>query len=465
MGTQVITVPGVGELEFPDSMTDAQIRAVLKRKLPELRAAPGVGTLPVEAAPFLQQARAQMLGENAAGAAFLAGTAAGARMLPGTAAQVAAPGLGGRLVSQMGLAAAGEALGEMIEAPVTGEGLSPGKIALAPAFPVAARAVGGALTGATALPAAIQRTGQRLLPGRFQAAQEGAQAALRGTVGQFADEAAGAGAAFQASKAAAGHGSTLPAAPLAAMVDDVAATAIPEDKPVQDVLALVRSRIQPDGTISLTDLERLRRYLGKQGGAGTAKEVRALQKGLYETLEQAAQSTPGAADLREALRLHKLGRAAELLDGFLTKPGVMSQMPQGGPGAGPALNVPAFIKQVDKHRQELTAMLGAAGMAKLDAMLQQIRTVPPKMAYNLVNVAGQSLASGVGVALGAMSGLGPPAVMGALGGLAGVGVKELGQNWVAVTRTPEGLKRFLNLTMLGANALMRTPTTRAPSAP
>lgn len=183
--------------------------------------------------------------------------------------------------------------------------------------------------------------------------------------------------------------------------------------------------------------------------------IRALQKGLYESLEQAAKANPEAAELKEALRLTKLGMGAERFDALIQKS--LAPYPQGGPGMSEALNVPRLIASVNKNRRELTSLLGEPAMEKVDAVLERARTVPPKMAWGLVNMTGQALISAGPAALGVLAGLSGGTAGAAAGGAAGllgglVG-KELLQNWVSVTRTPESIKQLLNMTALGANAL------------
>lgn len=478
--TQIVTVPGIGDLEFPVTMSDDQIRAVIKRKLPELRREQ-VGTLPVEAGPFQARARAEMLGENAGAAAFLSGTAAGARMLPGVVGQMAAPGIGGTVAAQMGLSGIGEAAGQYIESPVTGaQGPDYPQIGIATAMPAAFRAAGRVVTGLPDAGAAIKRTGQRLIPGMFKAGQEGAQAAVKGQIGEFAQEAAGQAGKWAAVRASgteaveAGHLRQMATEVADRLVGNPVSQETQTAKKAAD-LVLQLTGADEGGTMSLKSFESLRRELnalwretaprnagGQIIGEGSAY-IRTLQKGLYEALENAAAKDPGAMNLQEALRLTKLGMGADKFERLVQN--AMVAFPQGGPSTGQALNVPKLIKAVNQQRRELTSLLGEAGMAKLDAVLDKARTVPPKMAYNLVNVAGQSLASAIPAAMGAMvglsSGTGGAAVGIAAGALAGVGMKELLQNWISVTKTPESVKQFLNLTALGANAL-RARATRQP---
>lgn len=429
----------------------------------------GVGTLPVQAQPFIDRARTTMLGENAGEAAVLSGAATAARVLPGAVAQMAAPGLGGRVASQMGLSAAGEALGEQIEAPITGQdALSPGQIALAGAMPAAFRTAGRVVSGVPDVAAAVKRTGQRLIPSLFKAGQEGAQAAVKDTAGEIATEAAGAAGKYAAVRGSATE--AVEAGHLRRMAEQVQDSLVgnpvsQETQTAKKAADLVMQLTGQDemGTMSLKSFESLRRELNalwresapKNAGGQVVGEgssyIRQLQKGLYEALENAAAKNPGALNLQEALRLTKLGMGGEKFERLVSQATVA--FPQGGPGTGEALNVPRLIKAVNQQRGELTRLLGEAGMAKIDALLQQIRTVPPKMAYNLVNLTGQTIMSGTAAMLGSLAGVSSASGIGLLA-LGGVGAKELIQNFTSVTKTPESVKQFLNLTALGANALL-----------
>src|SRR5690349_19337175 len=289
----------------------------------------------------------------------------------------------------------------------------------------------GALPYATALGGrlvrGLGRTATRLLPSRFDAAQQAAQEGAGQVVASLRPETA-ASNLFRGARAAGAE--AIPASNIQRTVADIAQSI--GENPKNPGLQLVKAyaddlaQAAQGGSVDLQKLMQMRLDLGRS--LGKAPELGGLYGGILRDLEAAAAAGgPGASQATQALQAFKADLGAD-------KFAQLVESATGGSVAGGqrALNIASLRKLVAKQSPELARLLGPDKMGMIENYLGQNRALPPATAYTAAN---RFVNLGAGGLAGIMSGGWIPAIGTALGTEALTNAALVGRNPAALNAT------------------------------
>jgi hypothetical protein len=351
-------------------------------------------------------------------------------VMPGTTLLRAAPGVIRNPLSSGGVSAVTEGVSQAAEMGVGArEEFDPLQIGLAAAIPPA-------FSVATAIPAAVKRTVTRLLPGRFAAAHEGAQASGRRLVKEVAP-AEGAVAEFGA-KAAQASEELVPAttvmqtvtSPKFSNLNRLVKPTSEEAGAVKDTMKNLNEFLNPDGTMPLGGLEAIREDIGRKAAQGWPR-IKQIYGSIVQDLENAAAAGgPGAQAARDMAEAYKQTLGAKSIEKAITDATFKRTI---GSADVDVLNIGKFAQAIHKQRADLTKQIGPEGMALIDDFVTRFRSLPPANA----NTAWNAMLATVGGGVGAISGTG---LAGAAGTALGV---EFVRNLLAVARTPGAWSRIM----------------------
>lgn len=337
---------------------------------------------------------------------LLAGVLTGGASLPVQAA------------TQMGTTSLMQNAGMEPKKPIGQTGLDT-SVLISGALPYAAAGMGRLARG-------LGRTATRLLPGRFDAAQQAAQGAAGDVVESLRPETA-AGNLFKGARAAGAE--VIPAGNIQRTIADIGDSI--GENPKNPGLQLVKAyaddlaQATANGTVDLKKLMQMRLDLGRS--LGKAPELKGLYGAILSDLEGAAAAGgPGANMATSALQAFKADMGAN------TFARMVESATKDSVAGGRALNIARLRDAVAKHSDELTRLLGPEKLSLITNFVDKYRALPPAMAYTAANI----LVNGLGGVAGAVAG-GP---LGALG--SAVGLETL-KNAALVGKNPPGLNAAL----------------------
>lgn len=458
--TQEIDLPDGSIGEFPDGMPDEQIQAVLRKQfgggpvataVPTPSRTPGGLPTPIDVLgkvlPYALSPVKKAF--DVAGQADVAAgikTPAQATSRAQTYTNMLPPLLTGLLTGGGSLPV--QAAAQMATTHAMQEG---GMEAKKPLGPIdTSVAISGAMPYAGALIGrlgrGVGRTMTRLLPGRFNAAQQAAQEGAAQVAEQVRPETA-AGNLFRGARAAGGD--VIPASNIQRVVTDLGESIgeSPQNPGLQTVKAYADKlgAAAATGTVDLKTLMQMRLDLGRS--LGKAPEVGALYGAVLSDLEAAAQGGgTGAQQALAALQAFKQDLGAQKFTQMV------QQATKASIAGGTGLNMATLQKSIravpkGQTEPELLRLLGPEKFQQVLAYVDKFRALPPAMAYTLGNMGLGGLAG----ITGALSGVGTvPAI------IAG----EVGKNAAMAGHNPAVLNQIL-----GTAASMGRAGAAAPAEP